>query len=88
MECLFGGEVSEEDISSSLEGSGSSTPNEQEIRDCFAPLYNTGGASDTTTEPGSGSTGEPEATTMDEGTSDDGDNSADSGTSEANDGSN
>ena len=33
-----------------------STPTEQEIRDCFAPLYNTGTASDTTTSTPSGST--------------------------------
>jgi hypothetical protein len=56
MECLFGGDASEEDISGALEGSGDSTPTEQEIRDCFAPLYNTGGASGTTTTGGSGST--------------------------------
>jgi hypothetical protein len=55
MECLFGGDASEEDISSALDGSGDSTPTEQEIRDCFAPLYNTGGASDTTTTAGGGS---------------------------------
>jgi hypothetical protein len=54
MECLFGGDASEEDISSALDGSGDSTPTEQEIRDCFAPLYNTGGASDTTTTAGGG----------------------------------
>ena len=57
MECLFGGEVSEEDISNALDGSSGSTPTEQEIRDCFAPLYNTGGAAGsttTTTTPGSG----------------------------------
>jgi hypothetical protein len=56
MGCLFGGDTSEEDISGALEGSGDSTPTEQEIRDCFAPLYNTGGASGTTTTGGSGST--------------------------------
>jgi hypothetical protein len=56
MECLFGGDASEEDISGALEGSGDSTPTEQEIRDCFAPLYNTGGASGTTTTGGTGST--------------------------------
>jgi hypothetical protein len=62
---------------------------EQEIRDCFAPLYNADSATDITTEAGSGSTGEPEATSDDEGTSDDdGDNSADSGTSENDDDSN
>jgi hypothetical protein len=55
MECLFGGDASEEDISSALDGSGDSTPTEQEIRDCFAPLYNTGGASGATTTSGSGS---------------------------------
>ena len=27
-------------------------PTEQEIRDCFAPLYDTDSATDTTTEPG------------------------------------
>jgi hypothetical protein len=56
MGCLFGGDASEEDITSALDGSGDSTPTEQEIRDCFAPLYNTGGASETTTTGGSGST--------------------------------
>jgi hypothetical protein len=89
MDCLFGGEVSEEDITNALDGSSDSTPTEQEIRDCFAPLYNTDSAIDTTTEAGSGSTDEPEATSDDEGTSDDdGDNSADSGTSEDDDGTN
>lgn len=47
MQCLFGGEASEEDISSALGGSSDSTPTEQEIRDCFAPLYNTGGTTGT-----------------------------------------
>jgi hypothetical protein len=56
MGCLFGGDATEEDISSALDGSGDSTPTEEEIRDCFAPLYNTGGASDTTTTGGGGST--------------------------------
>jgi hypothetical protein len=56
MECLFGGEVSEEDITNALDGSSDSTPTEQEIRDCFAPLYNTGTASDTTTSTPSSST--------------------------------
>src|ERR671921_858528 len=63
MECMFGGEASEEDISNALDGSSGSTPTEQEIRDCFAPLYNTGGAAGTTTTttpPGSGSTDETE----------------------------
>jgi hypothetical protein len=82
MGCLFGGEVSEEDITNALDGSSDSTPTEQEIRDCFVPLYNTDSATDTTTEAGSGSTDEPEATSDDGGTSDDdGENSADSGTS-------
>lgn len=59
MECLFGGEASEEDISSVLEGGSDSSPTEQEIRDCFAPLYNTGGTTtDTAATAGSGSTGE------------------------------
>jgi hypothetical protein len=89
MGCLFGGEVSEEDISNALDGSSDSTPTEQEIRDCFAPLYDTDSATDTTPEAGNGSTDEPEATSDDEGTSDDdGDNSADNGTSEDDDGSN
>lgn len=56
MECLFGGDASAEDISSALDGSSDSTPTEQEIRDCFAPLYNTGGASGTTTTGGTGTT--------------------------------
>ena len=55
MGCLFGGDASEEDITNALDGSGDS-PTEQEIRDCFAPLYNTGGASGATTTGGSGST--------------------------------
>ena len=49
MQCLFGGETSEEDISSVLDGTSDSTPTEQEIRDCFAPLYNTGGTTTDTT---------------------------------------
>ena len=56
MQCLFGGEASEEDISSALEGSSDTTPTEQEIRDCFAPLYNTGTATDTTATADTGST--------------------------------
>ena len=44
MQCLFGTGASEEDITSALDGTGESTPTEQEIRDCFAPLYNTGSA--------------------------------------------
>ena len=61
MECLFGGEASEEDISSALEGSSDTSPTEQEIRDCFAPLYNTGGTTtDTAATAGSSSTGEAE----------------------------
>ena len=46
---LFGGEASEEDISNALDGSSDSTSAEQEIRDCFAPLYNTGGGTTGTT---------------------------------------
>ena len=49
MQCLFGGEASEEDVSNALDGSSDSTPTEQEIRDCFAPLYNTGGGTTGTT---------------------------------------
>src|ERR671914_2418676 len=62
IDCLFGGEASEEDISNAMEGSSASTPTEQEIRDCFDPLYNTGSAagSTTTTTPGSSSTDETE----------------------------
>ena len=69
MECLFGGEASEEDISTALEGSSASTPTEQEIRDCFDPLYNTGSTagSTTTTTPGSSPTDETEDTGGDEG---------------------
>ena len=55
MSCMFGGDASEEDIASALDGSGDQ-PTEQEIRDCFAPLYNTGPASGATTTGGSGST--------------------------------
>jgi hypothetical protein len=79
MECLFGGEASEEDISNALDGSGGSTPTEQEIRDCFAPLYNTGGAADSTTitTTSSGSTGASEG--AGEGEDED---SANGGTSE------
>ena len=76
MECLFGGEASEEDITSAIDGTGESTPTEQEIRDCFDPLYNTASATDTTTPAGSGSTVE----TDDAGEG--GESSADSGTSD------
>jgi hypothetical protein len=58
MQCLFGGEASEEDISSTLDGSSDSTPTEQEIRDCFAPLYNTGGTTGTAAAAGGGSADE------------------------------
>src|SRR5215216_1636854 len=58
MQCLFGGEASEEDISSILEGSSDSTPTEQEIRDCFAPLYNTGGTTGTAATDGRSSADE------------------------------
>jgi len=71
MGCLFGGEVSEEDITNALDGSSDSTPTEQEIRDCFDPLYNTDSAADTSTDTGGGSTAEP-----DESSDDEGDNSA------------
>jgi hypothetical protein len=76
MSCLFGGEVSEEDITNALDGSSDSTPTEQEIRDCFDPLYNTGGATGSTTADGSGSTDE----TADVGT-DEGESSTNDGTS-------
>jgi hypothetical protein len=68
MECLFGGDASEEDITSALDGSGDSTPTEQEIRDCFAPLYNTGGASGATTAGGSGPTDDGGSTGDSDGT--------------------
>ena len=82
MECLFGGDASEEDISSALDGSSDSTPTEQEIRDCFDPLYNTGGATGSTTASGGGSTDETEDAGGDEGES-----STNGGTSEDEDGS-
>ncbi len=84
MQCLFGGEASEEDISNALDGSSGSTPTEQEIRDCFDPLYNTGGAagSTTTTTPGSGSTGATEDTGDGEADGDEGEGSTNGGTSE------
>lgn len=80
MECLFGEESSEEDISSALEGSSDSSPTEQEIRDCFAPLYNTGGTTttDTTATAGSGSAGEADDSNPEE----DGDSSTDGETSD------
>jgi hypothetical protein len=74
MQCLFG---SEEDITAALDGTGESTPTEQEIRDCFDPLYNTASATDTTTPAGSSSTvetddaGEGGESSDDSGTSDD-----------------
>jgi hypothetical protein len=43
-----------------VDASNDSTPTEQEIRDCFEPLYNTGGATGSTTADGSGSTDENE----------------------------
>jgi hypothetical protein len=89
MGCLFGGEVSEEDITNALDGSSDSTPTEQEIRDCFDPLYNTDSATDTSTDTGGGSTAEPDESSDDEVTSDDeGDNSADSETAADDDESN
>jgi hypothetical protein len=80
MECLFGGEASEEDISSALEGGSDSSPTEEEIRDCFAPLYNTGGTTaDTTATAGSGSAGEADDSNPEEdgGSSTDGETSDD-----------
>ena len=80
MECLFGGEASEEDISSALEGGSDSSPTEQEIRDCFAPLYNTGGTTtDTAATAGSGSAGEADDSNPEEdgGSSTDGETSDD-----------
>jgi hypothetical protein len=77
MQCLFGTGASEEDITSALDGTGESTPTEQEIRDCFTPLYNTGSAIGTTTTPGSSPTGTTDDTGEDEGES-----SSEGGTSE------
>ena len=77
MECLFGGEASEEDITSAIDGTGESTPTEQEIRDCFDPLYNTASPTDTTT-PASGSGSTVETDDAGEG----GESSDDSGTSD------
>jgi hypothetical protein len=77
MQCLFGTGASEEDITSALDGTGESTPTEQEIRDCFTPLYNTGSATGTTTTPGGALTG-----TTDNAGEDEGESSADEGTSE------
>ena len=75
MECMFGGEASEEDISSVLEGSSDSSPTEDEIRDCFAPLYNTGGTTaDTTATAGEADDSNPEE---DGGSSTDGETSDD-----------
>jgi hypothetical protein len=83
MDCLFGGEASEEDISSALEGSSASTPTEQEIRDCFTPLYNTGSAVGSTTATGSGSTDETEDSSGDgDEDEDEGEGSTNGGTSE------
>ena len=73
MQCLFGTGASEEDITGALDGTGESTPTEQEIRDCFTPLYNTGSATGTTTTPG----GAPTGTTDDEGESSTGDGTSD-----------
>ena len=83
MQCLFGTGASEEDITSALDGTGESTPTEQEIRDCFAPLYNTGSATGTTTTPDSSPTGTTDDTGEDEGESSvDGGTSDDEGESE------
>ena len=84
MQCLFGGEASEEDISSILEGSSDSTPTEQEIRDCFAPLYNTGGTTGTAATDGRSSADEAD----DSSPSEDEDNSTDSQMSDNEGGSN
>ncbi len=52
MACLFddndNGTVSESEVSEILESSDDQ-PTEQEIRDCFAPIYNTGTAGGSTT---------------------------------------
>src|SRR5829696_1605574 len=81
MECLFEGENSEEDISSALEGGSDSSPTEQEIRDCFAPLYNTRKktTSYSASTAGSGSAGEADDSNLEEdgGSSTDGETSDD-----------
>jgi hypothetical protein len=67
------------------EGSSASTPTEQEIRDCFTPLYNTGSAAGSTTATGSSSTDETEDTGGDGGgdeDEDEGEGSTNGGTSE------
>jgi hypothetical protein len=82
MSCLFGGEVSAEDITNALDGSSDSTPTEQDIRDCFDPLYPSG-ATDTSTDTDGDSTTEPDVSGDSEATTnDEGDNGADGGTSE------
>jgi hypothetical protein len=79
MQCLFGGEASEEDISNALDGSSDSTPTEQEIRDCFAPLYNTGETTGTTATAGNGSADETDDSSPSENEED---NSTDGETSD------
>jgi hypothetical protein len=83
MQCLFG---SEEDITGALDGTGESTPTEQEIRDCFDPLYNTADATDTPTAAGGGSTvetdDEGESSTGDGTSDDEGESSTGDGTSD------
>jgi hypothetical protein len=58
--------VPEEDVTNALDGSSDSPPTEQEIRDCFAPLYNTDSATDIATGTGSGSIAEPDESTDNE----------------------
>jgi hypothetical protein len=85
MDCLFGEEASEEDISGALEGSSASTPTEQEIRDCFTPLYNTGSSVDSTTATSSDPTDETEGAGGNgggNGGGDEGEGSTNGGTSE------
>ena len=82
MQCLFEGEASEEDISNILDGSSdSTTPTEKEIRDCFAPLYNTGGTTGTTATAGSGSADETDDSSPSENEEDE-DSNTDSETSD------
>ena len=70
-------EGSEEDITSALDGTGESTPTEQEIRDCFAPYITLEVLPVLPTTPGGASTGTTDDTGEDEGES-----SADGGTSD------
>ncbi len=70
MQCLFGEDISEEDIADAMDGSDDSTPTEQEIRDCFAPLYNTGTDTDDATDTDADETGGDQVESSAEGSED------------------